>query len=470
MSQYMKPILWLLLAVLSVPVCAQQNSSKDEKEKAPEPTLFRYRVHFSDKSRCGFSVKRPEEFLSPKSIARRERYGLKVDEHDLPITPKYLSALRKMGLPVVTQSKWNNTAVVETRDTLLMRQVRTLPFVKGVRCVWKGFADAEPSVDTTDRKADLVVADSLDTYYGFGEEQVKMLGVDRMHGEGYRGQGITIAVIDGGFYNADVIDGLRKVKVLGTRNFVRPGKSVYEEQSHGMMVLSCIAANTPNSLVGTAPEASFYLLQSEDGDTEQLIEEDYWCAALEYADSLGCDLATSSLGYADFDYKEMSHKYWELDGHTALNSRSASLAASRGILLLNSAGNSGNDTWKKIGTPADGRDMLSVGAVGTDSINTNFSSLGNTADGRVKPDVMAVGSAAAVYGVKGKIAWVNGTSFSCPIMCGAVACLVQRFPHKRPTEIIHALQQSGNNAIHPDNVFGYGIPNVMKASSILQGL
>lgn len=162
---------------------------------------------------------------------------------------------------------------------------------------------------------------------------------------------MTIAVIDGGFFNADLIRGFDHTHILGTRNFVRPEKSVYEELDHGMMVLSCIAANEPNYLVGTAPEASFYLLQSEDGETEQLIEEDNWCAAVEYADSLGCDVITSSLGYQQFDHEYMNHHYWEMDGQTALNSCSASLAASRGMLLLNSAGNSGDDTWKKLVSP-----------------------------------------------------------------------------------------------------------------------
>lgn len=464
----MRHLLCLLLVALALPVWAQTDGNSKKTEKETTYTRFRYRVSFTDKNKCGFSIDHPERFLSPKSLARRARYGLAVDEHDLPLTPAYLKQLRKMGLPVVTQSKWNNTAVVELRDTSRLAAVRALPFVKGVRCVWMGTDEATPA-DTTDRAADMAAhADSLTTYYGFADGQVKMLGVDRLHAAGYRGSGVTIAVIDGGFHNADIIPGLKGVKVLGTRNFVRPGKSVYEEQSHGMMVLSCIAAHTPRSLVGTAPEASFYLLQSEDGSSEQQIEEDYWAAAIEYADSLGCDLVTSSLGYTQFDHKEMNHHYWELDGRTALISRSASLAASRGILLLNSAGNSGNDQWKKIGVPADACDMLAVGAVTPDSLNTNFSSLGYSADGRIKPDVMAQGLAAAVYSIHGKINWVNGTSFSCPIMCGAAACLVQRFPNKRPTEIIRALQQSGDNVAHPDNVFGYGIPNVMRAAEILE--
>jgi subtilisin family serine protease len=221
--------------------------------------------------------------------------------------------------------------------------------------------------------------------------------------------------------------------------------------------------------VGTAPEASFYLLLSEDGASEFPVEEDNWCAAVEYADSLGCDIITSSLGYHQFDDKSMSHKYYELNGHTAINSRSASLAASRGILLLNSAGNSGTSPWKKIGCPADAENILAVGAVRGDSLNTNFSSLGNSADGRVKPDVMAMGYASRLVMPDGTLGQANGTSFACPIMCGGVACLLQAFPDRRPEEIMESVRKSGNNATHPDNVFGYGIPNLWKAYEKLSG-
>ena len=260
------------------------------------------------------------------------------------------------------------------------------------------------------------------------------------------------------------MNGLKKAHILGTRNFAHPDRLIYDElMDHGTMVLSCIAANEPKSMVGTAPDASFYLMQSEDGDSEQLIEEDNWCAAVEYADSLGCDIVTSSLGYFQFDHDFMNHTYAEQNGHTALNSRSASLAASRGLMMLNSAGNSGNDAWKRINFPGDAPNILTVGAVNAAGVNAVFSSLGNTTDGRVKPDVMAIGEFSALYGPDGCVTQANGTSFSTPTMCGAVACLVQQFPNKRPAEIIRAVQQSGNNVAHPDNVFGYGIPNRLQS-------
>ena len=463
----------LLLCCLMANLCAVAQQYMDTTEKPTYKKVeksFKFRVSFTDKKDCGYSVKKPEAFLSTKAIERRKRYGLKIDEHDLPLTPAYVKALTNMGLRVHNQSKWNNTIVVQTADSTVMQRVRKLAFVKNARCVWE--SPDSVMVVTGQPKRESLVTNKRDTtladYYGYGAKQVRMLGVDHLHKAGFTGKGVTIAVIDGGFFNADLIRGFDHTHILGTRNFVRPEKSVYEELDHGMMVLACIAANEPNYLVGTAPEASFYLLQSEDGETEQLIEEDNWCAAVEYADSLGCDVITSSLGYQQFDHEYMNHHYWEMDGQTALNSCSASLAASRGMLLLNSAGNSGDDTWKKIGFPADACDMLTVGAVTKDKKNAFFSSVGNTSDDRIKPDVMAVGVNSDVYDDDGTIVEVNGTSFSCPTMCGAVACLVQAFPHRRPTEIIKALQQSADNAAHPDNIFGYGIPNVERAARILK--
>lgn len=466
----MKKFILLLLAATTLQTFAQDDLGNDSTIYQKVEKHWRFRVSFTDKKNCGFSVKSPERFLSQKSLDRRRRYGLCVDEYDLPVTPKYLQALSQAGARICNKSKWNNTAVVETADSAIIDKVREMPFVKEAVCVWIGPDSVAVSLSEKSRQSEITgKCDTLKNFYGEGQTQIEMLGVNRLHNAGYRGGGVTIAVIDGGFYNADIIPGLSSAKILGTRNFVRPEKSVYEELSHGMMVLSCIAANVPYSLVGTAPDAEFYLLQSEDGDSEQLVEEDNWCAAVEYADSLGCDIVTSSLGYFRFDFEEMNPKYSELDGCTAINSRSASLAESRGMLVLNSAGNSGDEPWKKIGFPADARDILAVGAVDSKKCNTNFSSLGNSADGRVKPDVMAMGKESAVFDTDGTVCHVNGTSFSCPTMCGAAACLLQKFPSKRPAEIIHALQQSGDNAETPDNVYGYGIPDVMKAAAILEG-
>lgn len=445
------------------------NASETAEKYVKIPKTYRYRVYFTDKKDSFYSLKRPQEFLSEKALARRKKYGIKVDQYDLPVTPIYLEYLRSKDMKVLHVSKWNNTAVVETADTALIHLLPKLKFVSNVVKVWESGDSllVRPKVDR--RKMVFNSRDTIDGYYGHALQQVSMLGVDSLHQAGFRGEDITIAVVDGGFLNADCLAGLRNCNILGTKNFVGNGTaSVYDAQSHGTMVLSCIAADMPNALVGTAPRASFYLLQSEDNDGESLVEEDNWCAALEYADSLGVDILTSSLGYYNFDDAVTSHKYHELDGRTAVNSRAASLAASRGILVLNSAGNSGNDPWKKIGFPADAHDIITVGALTPDLKNANFSSLGNTADGRIKPDVMALGQTAWMLDETGSITVANGTSFSTPILCGGVACLLQACPEARPEEIIRAVQQAGDNAAHPDNVYGYGVPNLWKAYQALK--
>lgn len=429
---------------------------------------YRYRVYLKDKKNSPYSTKRPEEFLSRRAIERRQRYGIKVDKFDLPVSPNYLQVLRDAGLHIHNASKWQNTVVVETADTTLMQAVRKMAFVDGVVRVWVG-PDSMLVMDKSDRRAKVKnTRDKMPSYYGTARFQVEMLNAHMLHDAGFRGEGMLIGILDGGFNNADAITGFKKENILGVRNYVDPSVDVYSESSHGMMVLSCIGANTPYNLVGTAPEAQFYLIQTEDGNSEQLVEEDNYCAGLEYADSLGCDVVTASLGYYKFDYPEMNHPYSALDGQTAINSRSASMAASRGILLLNSAGNEGDETWKKIGFPADARDILAVGAVRMDSTNTAFSSLGYSADGRVKPDAMAMGEDAAVFSTRGTTTTANGTSFSCPILCGAVTCLWQAHRDKTPLQIIDAVHRAGSYADAPNEVFGYGIPDLWKAHQLLQ--
>ncbi|MBR1732193.1 MAG: S8 family serine peptidase [Alloprevotella sp.] len=457
----------LCILALAAATARAQYDDDDDYRYVKVEKRYRYRVSLTDKKNSPYTLKRPGEFLSPRSLERRRRLGIRPDLHDLPVTPAYVQCLRDKGLGIHNMSKWQNTVVVETADTTLMQDVREMAFVTGVVKVWVG-PDSVLVMDKPNRKRKVKnEREHLTSYYGNAQQQVEMLAADRLHEAGYRGEGMLIGILDGGFNNADVITGFNRANILGTRNFVDPSVDVYDEGSHGMMVLSCIGANTPHNLVGTAPEAQFYLIQTEDGRSEQLVEEDNYCAGLEYADSLGCDVVTASLGYYKFDDPAMNHPYSALDGQTAINSRSASMAASRGMLLLNSAGNEGNDQWKKIGFPADARDILAVGAVRSDSVNTDFSSLGFSADGRVKPDAMAMGEDAAVYSTRGNTTTANGTSFSCPILCGAVTCLWQAHRDKTPLEIIDAVHRSGHYADSPNEVFGYGIPNLWKAHELL---
>ncbi len=444
---------------------------------------YKYRVQLRDKKGTPYSVKRPEQFLSRKSIARRQRQRLKIDKTDLPVTPSYVEAIAGTGASVLLASKWNNTVLVQVEDTTLMERVAQLPCVGGVRKVAAYLSPTPPSrrdrfalIPTAGPEPGLKEAGQDEEcsqpaqeeqpvrapFHGAGDEQIRQLGGTALHERGYRGKGMTIAVIDGGFYNADTIPMLRGARILGTKDFVAPGGNVYEEQSHGMMVLSCMAANTPHVFVGTAPEASYWLLRSEDANSEQLVEEDYWAAAAEFADSVGADIINTSLGYSKFDNPADCVKYHELDGHARLVSNTASMIASKGIVLCNSAGNEGNKTWKLISCPADADDVLTVGAVDSTGKNTLFSSIGHSADGRIKPDVMARGGDATVLDITGAVSFANGTSFASPILCGMVACYWQAHPELTAIEVVRAVRQLGDNTAHPDNVFGYGIPDFGK--------
>ena len=300
-----------------------------------------------------------------------------------------------------------------------------------------------------------------------------MLGGDRLHEAGYRGRGMTIAILDGGFQNYDRIPAFRATRILGLRDLVpasisTPGKTPDADAArridHGTKVLSAMAAQAPEVVMGSAPEAAYWLLRCEEPSFEQPIEEDFWAMAAEMADSLGVDVINSSLGYYTFDDDRGSYRLQELDGRTAHISREAALLARKGIVLCNSAGNSGMGQWKKIGVPADAPDILTIGAITPDRRLASFSSVGPSQDGRVKPDVVAQGAPAVLISGRGTLVRDMGTSFSTPIVCGLTACLWQALPTKTALEIINLVRRSASDYAEPTNIFGYGVPDFSKAS------
>ena len=423
---------------------------------------YKYRVNLKDKVGTAYSVDKPEEFLSERALARRNRQQLPVDETDLPVSQAYVKELLATGARLVTTSKWNNTVVLEVKDTLLMDKVASMSFVTQVKKVWT-HPDSIPPRNKNRKKEVTNDVKKSDNFYGKAFQQIHIHGGDSLHAAGFAGKGMHVAIIDAGFYNADKIKFFKKLDLLGTRDFVNPDSDIYEENSHGMMVLSCMAANKKDVFVGTAPEASYWLLRSEDNDTEQPVEEDYWAAAIEFADSVGVDVVNTSLGYYNFDEGYAPYRYRDLDGHTSLMSHSASMASDKGIVVVCSAGNSGADSWKKVTPPGDAENVLVVGALTKKLINAEFSSIGNTTDGRIKPDVMAIGAPSAVSGTDGTVSRANGTSFASPTMCGVVVCFWQSCPWLTAKEVVKAVQQAGDRADFPDNIFGYGVPNLWKA-------
>jgi len=440
-------------------------AGKERKVKYPGGKTYMYRVSLRDKQGTPFSLDRPAEYLSEKALARRKRQRLAVDSTDLPVNPAYIDTIRSAGVEVVSRSRWNNTVLVRTRKRERMRAVAALGCVAKVEKVWTS-PDSIAPVSTRARyhtefnRWDTIVSNR----YGVASEQIEKLNGIRLHDRGFRGKGMTIAVLDGGFMNVDMIPGFRNADIVGWEDFVVPkSKSIFKEMEHGTKVLSVMALDEPDTFVGTAPEASYWLLRCEDNLTESRAEEDYWAAAAEFADSVGADIISCSLGFHAFDNTSDNYKYGHLDGRTSLISRTASMLAGKGMILVNSAGNDGMGTWKKINVPADAHDILTVGAVSPNGRNAAFSSIGPTADSRVKPDVMALGSPASVISGRGTIVKDMGTSFSAPLVSGMVACLWQALPGKAALEIIELVRRSGDNALTPDNVYGYGVPDFWKA-------
>jgi len=441
------------------------------KVKYPGEHCYIYRYTLTDKAATTFSIDKPYRFLSRKSVERRERQGLTIDSTDLPVCRSYVRQFRVEGAEVLGTSRWQNTVVVRSADSLLLERLALLPIVREVRCVFIAPdsidkpQEVRTKVHETFNKWDSVKNDP----YGMARPQIEMLGGERLHEAGLRGQGMTIAILDGGFQNYDRIPALKKAHVAGVKDFVGPIRPMspigpdFHRIDHGTRVFSALAANAPEVCIGTAPEATYWLLRCEDPQTEQPVEEDYWTMAAEWADSAGVDIINSSLGYHAFDGERDSYRLQDLDGQTAFISRSASLLARKGIVLCNSAGNSGMSQWKKIGVPADARDILTVGAIDKDRKIATFSSVGPSQDGRVKPDVVAQGAPAALISGRGTLVHDMGTSFSTPVVCGLVACLWQGLRDKTALEIIDIVRRSANQYNEPTNIFGYGIPNFWEA-------
>ncbi|MDR1161421.1 MAG: S8 family serine peptidase [Tannerellaceae bacterium] len=423
---------------------------------------YGFRVYLKDKGDSGYTVDQPEAFLSEAAINRRLREGIWVDESDLPVSPAYIEMLASAGGEPVVQSRWFSTVVVMAEDSAVAAQLQKLPIVDSVKWVWKG-RRVLAAEDVRDTSRLYPSGDVLKSPYGYAEMQIEMLNGIKLHKEGYRGKGMQVAVIDAGFMNVDRMSAFASVDITGTRNIVAPGESVYTDEGHGTKAFSCLAANMPGTMVGTAPEASYWLIKSEDADSEYPIEEDYWTAAIEFADSVGVKVVSSSLGYFMFDDESLNYDQSLLDGKTAFITRAAEMAAEKGILLFISAGNEGTGSWEKITFPSDAENVFTVGAAISEKEKSFFSSVGFTADGRVKPDAVALGTGVAVMDCNGHVHFGNGTSFATPILAGLGICLWQALPWLSNKEVIGLIQRASSQYKRPDIEMGYGVPDMYKA-------
>lgn len=435
----------------------------------------KYWVKFTDKNGSPYTIGNPSAYLTARSIARRTAQGIAIDITDIPVNQTYINQINATGAQVFQRSKWMNAAIVIINNATQLSAINNLTCVSSSAPVGKYIKTKSSEELSVNAIEPSYKKQSQVTAYNYGPSftQVNQIGADCMHNEGYRGQNMVIAVIDAGFENVNtnpVFDSLRNEgRLLGTRDYVQGNTSINEDYLHGANCLSLIAGNTPGQLIGTAPKAGYWLIRSEDAATEKIIEENNWVVAAEFADSVGADITTTSLGYTTFDNPSQNHVYADLNGRTAVASIAATMAARKGIFVLNAAGNEGGGAWNYIGVPADADSICAVGAVNGSGVHANFSSVGPTSDGRIKPDLSSMGQGSYVCNANGLFSSGNGTSYATPILAGAVACLWQANPTKTNMQILQALRATASQATNPDNVYGWGIPSMCAAHNLLNG-
>lgn len=427
-------------------------------------------VYFNVKNNSQSYYDNPLQMLSQRAIDRRTKQNISLDSKDIPIDVSLINQIKGVsGITVMAKSKWLNALHIRGTQ-LAINSLKSFSFVDKIDF-------ANKSLNMTGKKAAVnkmkavnkELGIKVDFTYGSSANQIQMLHGDVLHQQNYTGSGKIIAVMDAGFPGVNTTQPFQRLRdnsqILGGYDFVNKSTSFYTGSSHGAMVLSCMGGYKDNALVGTAPDASYYLFVTEDAATENPVEESYWVEAAEKADSLGVDIINTSLGYFEFDNTAYNHTYNDMDGKTAFMTRAAEIAFSRGMIVVASAGNEGATANPHIAVPADGISVLTVGAVTSTRTVTSFSSIGPSFDGRVKPDVMAQGQAVVLSDSAGNIVTANGTSFSSPITAGMVACLWQAFPNKTNKEIKDLIVKSTDRYTTPNNQYGYGIPDFSLALS-----
>ncbi len=425
---------------------------------------LKFRVYLKDKPAGKYSLDKPQMFLSQKALARRKKQNITIDSTDLPVFRPYIEQIEQVsGGKCITASRWQNTAVICVTDSSALEKIAALPFVDSTALVWiepdfvplaaKGSGKIRKEKQKKERK----------NIYGAGLQQIALHNGEKLHKAGFKGKGMTIAVIDAGFKHADKNYTIDQSRIIGTRDFVNPQSDFYNTHEHGTMVLATIAARNKGVLTGSAPEASFWLLRSEDADTELPIEEDYWAAAAEFADSVGVDVITSSLGYSLYDIKSLGKPQSALGREKSFVTRTAEIGAQKGMLILCSAGNEYTSEWHSITIPGDAKNILTVGAIDSQQQSSTFSGLGYVDERGVKPDVTALGTSAATTDPSGNVTRADGTSFATPIMAGLATCLWQALPQLSAQEIIQIIRDNSSLRLSPDPQQGYGIPDIYNA-------
>jgi len=443
-----------------------------------------YRIYLSDKNNNPYSIDNPSEYLSQRAIDKRVRFNIPITEQDLPINPQYkqqILALHPQMQPLAV-SKWMNTFTVYCPDSTVVPQILNLPFVDSIKAVGAYILNDALSSQIPENQPTIVknslnsTKDSLD--YGYGFAQIAFHNGHLLHEAGFRGEGMLIAVIDGGFYGIETIsffqDMVNEGRFYGhyslMPNFVDTLESGWSEV-HGTIVTSTIAANTSGELIGTAPAASYALIHTEWVGSEELVEEDFWANGAEIADSIGADVINSSLGYRAFpDFPQSDVTYADMDGVNSIASRCATILGQKGVIVCIAAGNDGSNEYYYVGRPGDAFDILCVGASAVDSIIADFSSHGPSYDGRVKPDITSVGVETSCYYPGDWLSTANGTSLATPVATGLCACLWQAMPQYTSTEMMQIIRESSHLYNNPNTEYGYGIPDFYKAYTTHVGI
>jgi serine protease AprX len=439
-----------VLATYILSLCILQAYGQDQ----------RFFVFLKDKNENSFSIDRPEEFLSVKAINRRLNQNIAINEQDLPVTSSYINEIEQTGAETYYQSRWLN-GVITQMDSTELSSVQALAFVDSIAWIGKN-AKLTKERDQAEIPSDFVDPPGV---YLSSTLQLGMLNVDDMHDADITGSDIDIAVLDGGFVGAHLYSPMQHIfqngQYLMGEDMVTYGANPFRYSGHGTAVWSIIGARH-DSLTGPAYDAGFLLFVTEDVSSESPIEEYNWLIAAEIADSAGVDIIQSSVGYSTFNTPFADYTYQDLDGQTTIITKAANWAFERGMLVITSAGNEGNSAWRYITAPADGKDIIAVGSVGTTSeiyVRSDFSSIGPTSDGRIKPDVMAKGYRTALMAGNGEIKQSSGTSYAAPLITGFAAGLWQANPDWTNVELLNAIRNSGSRALNPDNYYGYGVPN-----------
>lgn len=420
----------------------------------------RYFVFFKDKQNTPYAIERPAEFLSARSLQRRARNNVSVTEEDLPVNPAYVAQVQTAGVSVFFTSKWWNGVLIEC-EAAQVAAVQQLASVARVELVAPG---RKLTQGRSKRVRDRSRTDDVQQT----DTQLQQLGLTEMHAQGYRGEGILIAVFDSGFTGVDTASPFAHLfsdsRLTYTFNYVHNVPDVYDRDDHGTEVLSVLAAQSAN-YTGAAPKATYQLYLTEDVSSEYRIEEYNWTFAAERADSMGVDVINTSLGYNTFDENSMDYALADLTGEKAVISIAAAKALARGMVLVTSAGNEGNiSSWRKVTPPADVEGVLAVGSVNALGMRSSFSSIGPTADGRIKPDVMAMGSGTAVVRPNGSVSSASGTSVASPLVAGLSAGLLQAYPQLTARHVYNVVLLAGSQSATPDNQHGFGIPNFTRVN------